>query len=128
MALWVDAEAKRLKRSRGAIIESLAEEALQMRLYPGIAFRGLDSERRPWMRGTGFDLWQIVEAWQNFGSVEKLAQVSQLTEQQIRTTLTYYERFPEAIDECIERNRRPLSDLRELYPTFEVLVVDDEDS
>jgi hypothetical protein len=42
----VDREARRTGRSRGAIIEALADEALRMRLFPGIAFRGADWERR----------------------------------------------------------------------------------
>jgi hypothetical protein len=51
----VSSEAKRTGRSKGAIVEGLAEEALRMRLFPGVSFRGADWERRAWIIGTAFD-------------------------------------------------------------------------
>jgi len=33
-------EARRTKRSKGAVLESLADEAMRLRRFPGIAFRG----------------------------------------------------------------------------------------
>ena len=51
----VTREAKRTRRSKGAVVESLAEEALRTRRFPGIAFRGADWNRRPWVIGTALD-------------------------------------------------------------------------
>jgi hypothetical protein len=116
----IAAEARRTHRSKGAVIEGLAEEALRTRLFPGIAFRGEDWDRRPWMIGTAFDLWQIVDAHRDFGSVEAMVAEGNLSERQIRLALAYHERFPEAIDEAIADNRRPLAELAAAYPFVDV--------
>jgi hypothetical protein len=42
MQALVDREVGRTGRSRGAIVEALAEEAMRTRMFPGIAFRGID--------------------------------------------------------------------------------------
>ena len=112
----IAAEAKRTRRSKGAVIEGLAEEALRARMFPGIAFRGEDWDRRPWVIGTAFDVWQVVDAHRDLGSVEAMVGEGNLSEQQIRLALAYYERFGEEIDEAIALNRRPLAQLRADYP------------
>lgn len=118
----VSAEAARTRRSKGAIVESLADEALRMRLFPGIAFRGGDWERRPWVLGTAFDVWQVVEAHQDLGSVEAMTAGEAIGERQIRIALAYYERFPDEIDEAIALNRRSLDELRAEYPFIESIA------
>jgi hypothetical protein len=117
---FVDNEARRTGRSRGAVVEALAEEALRMRLFPGIAFRGADWERRAWVIGTALDVWQIVEAYRDIGSVERMAEGGSAGERQIRLALDYRERFPEEIDAAIAENRRQLADLREEFPFIAV--------
>lgn len=121
----ISAEARRTRRSKGAVVEALAEEALHARLFPGIAFRGTDWERRPWVIGTALDVWQIVEAYRDFGSLQAMVDGSDLSLPQARLALAYYERFPEEIDEAIALNRRPLSALREHYPSIDVDVADE---
>jgi uncharacterized protein (DUF433 family) len=116
----IAAEARRTRRSKGAVVGALAEEALRARLFPGIAFRGEDWERRPWVIGTGFDVWQVIDAHRDLGSVEAMAAAGNLSERQVRLALAYYERFPDEIDEAIARNRRPLAQLRAEYPFIEV--------
>lgn len=112
----IAAEARRTHRSKGAVIEGLAEEALRARMFPGIAFRGDDWDRRPWVIGTAFDVWQVVDAHRDAGSVEAMVAAGNLSERQVRLALSYYERFPEEIDEDIALNRRPLAKLRAEYP------------
>jgi hypothetical protein len=112
----IDQEARRTGRSRSAVLEALADEALRMRLFPGIAFRGADWERRAWVIGTALDVWQIVEAHGDIGSVEKMAAGGATSERQIRLALAYHERFPEEIDAVIADNQRPLDQLRDEYP------------
>lgn len=112
----VDREARRTGRSRGAVVEALAEEALRMRLFPGVAFRGADWERRAWVMGTALDVWQIVDAHRDFGSVERMVGEGNVNERQIRLALDYRERFPEEIDAAIAENRRTLKELREEFP------------
>ncbi len=116
----ISAEARRTHRSKGAVIEGLAEEALRTRIFPGIAFRGEDWDRRPWVIGTAFDVWQIVDAYRDVGSVEAMVAADSLSERQIRLALAYYERFPGEIDEAIALQRRPLAQLRTEYPFIDV--------
>jgi uncharacterized protein (DUF433 family) len=119
----VTEEARRTQRSKGAIVEALAEEAARTRLFPGIAFRGTDWDRRPWVIGTALDVWEIIRAYQDFDSFERMLEESYLTEAQLRLALAYYQRFPEEIDAIIADDRRSLDELREAFPTIEVLTV-----
>lgn len=116
----IAAEAQRTQRSKGAVVEALTEEALRTRLFPGIAFRGEDFDRRAWVIGTAFDVWQIVDAHRDLGSVEAMVAEGALTERAIRLALAYYERFPEEINKAMAMNRRPLSQLRAEYPFIAV--------
>ncbi len=120
----VDREARRTGRSKGAIIEALAEEALRMRLFPGIAFRGTDWERRAWVIGTALDVWQIVDAHRDIDSIERMAEGGSANERQIRLALDYYEMFGEEIDAAVADNRRPIEQLEEEFPFITVSRVD----
>jgi uncharacterized protein (DUF433 family) len=105
-------------------VEALADEALRMRLFPGIAFRGTDWDRRAWVMGTAFDVWQLVEAHRDIGSVESMAEDGSASERQIRLALAYYKQFPEEIDQAIAENRRPLDQLEREFPFIAVSRVD----
>jgi hypothetical protein len=120
MEALVDREARRTGRSRGAIVEALAEEALRTRLFPGIAFKGADWERRAWVVGTALDVWQIVDAHRDIHSIERMSEGGSANERQIRLALDYYEMFPEEIDEAIADNRRPIEQLEEEFPFIAV--------
>jgi len=112
----IAAEAKRTHRSKGAVIESLAEEALRARMFPGIAFRGDDWDRRPWVIGTALDVWQVVDAYRDIGSVDAMVAEGNLSERQVRLALAYHERFPKEVEEAIAQNRRSLAELHASYP------------
>ncbi len=120
----VDQEARRTGRSKGAVVEALAEEALRMRLFPGIAFRGVDWERRAWVIGTALDVWQIVDAHRDIGSIEGMAAGGSADERQIRLALAYYAMFPEEIDAAVTESRRPLEQLEKEFPFTVVSRVD----
>lgn len=125
---YVEAEARRTKRSKGAIVEALTEEAARMRRFPGIAFRGEDAMREAWVVGTGLDVWELIELLQDFGSVERLLEDhKRLSRRSIELAQAYYAGYPEEIDEKIADNRRPLSELRELYPFAGFTLVADEE-
>lgn len=114
---FVEAEARRTKRSKGAIVEALTEEAARMRRFPGIGFRDEDANRRAWVIGTGLDVWELIEMLQDYGSVERLlADHEHLPRRAVELAQAYYASYPDEIDEKIADNRRPLSELRELYP------------
>lgn len=124
MEALVDVEARRTGRSKGAIVEALAEEALRMRLFPGVAFKGVDWERRAWVIGTALDVWQIVDAYRDIGSVERMVEGGSANQRQIQLALGYYEMFGEEIDAAIADNRRPLEQLEEEFPFIAVSRVD----
>ena len=116
----VDAEARRTRRSKSAVVEALTEEAARCRRFPGIAFRGDDARRRAWVIGSGLDVWEIAQMWEDFGSAEALCADSQLTPAQVRIALAYRDAYPEEVAAAIEDNRRPLADVETLYPFVEV--------
>ncbi|HEV2974913.1 MAG TPA: hypothetical protein VGX69_07920 [Solirubrobacteraceae bacterium] len=120
----VTAEAKRTKRSKGGVVETLAEEALKARLVPGIAFRGDDYNRRAWLIGTSMDVWQVVEAYQDFDEdFERMVAETDLTARELRTAIGYYERFSREIDDLIALDRRSLAELRAEYPHADMVAV-----
>lgn len=112
----VRAEARRTRRSIGAVVESFTEETARSRRLPGIGFRGEDARRRAWVIGSGLDIWEIVQMLEEFGSVERLVRETHLTERQVRLALAFREQFPDEIGEAIADNRRPVDELHALYP------------
>jgi hypothetical protein len=90
----VDEEAKRTRRSQSAIVESLTDEAIRMRRFAGIGFRGEDAARRPWVIGSGLDIWEIIQMLGDFGSIKRLVEETQLTERQARLAIAYRDSYP----------------------------------
>lgn len=123
---FVTAEARRTKRSKGAVVEALAEEAARMRRFPGIAFRGNDADRRAWVVGTGLDVWQVIEMLRDHGSTDRLLAETDLSGRAVDLARAYYESYPEEIDDAVADNRRPLEELRELYPFVHVTRIPTE--
>lgn len=121
MDALVSEEARRTRRSKGAVIEALAAEALKARLFPGIAFRGVDWERRAWVMGTALDVWQVVDGYRDFESPEQMVAETDLSARVVRLALAYYDRFPAEIDEMIERNRMTLEAIRAAVPGVDVI-------
>lgn len=126
MERLVELEAARTGRSKGAVVEALAEEALRMRLFPGIAFRGIDWDRRAWVIGTALDVWQIVDAYRDTGSVERMLEGGNASGRSINLALAYYERFPEEIDAAIAENHRSIKQLREEFPFVATSTASDD--
>lgn len=113
-------EAARTRRSKGSVVEALAAEALKTRLFAGVAFRGVDWERRAWVLGTSLDVWQIVDAYRDFGSVQAMVADTDISERTVNLALAYYSRFPDEVDELIERNRASIDELQEAFPAIPV--------
>lgn len=116
----VTEEARRAGRSRSAIVEELAEEAAKVRLFPGIGYRG--RPRRAWVIGSGLDVWELIDLLRSYaGDTEKLRGSHPLvSDRHLRLAGAYAERFPEEIAEHLEASRRPLEELRALYPFLEI--------
>lgn len=115
----VEEEARRTRRSKSAIVESLTDEAIRMRRFAGIGFRGEDAARRPWIIGSGLDVWEIIQMLDDFGSPQQLTSETQLTERQVRLAIAYRDSYPDEIAEAIGENGRTADALRELYPFIE---------
>jgi len=120
----VSQEARRARRSKSAVVEALAEEALRTRRFPGLALRGSDWNRRPWVIGTALDVWEIVAASRGFASPQEMAAETDLTEPQVRLAMAYHEEFPEEVDEAIRENERPLEQLRREFPTIDTVSLE----
>src|ERR1700694_2917173 len=103
----VSEEAKRTRRTKGAVVAGLADVAVRSRRFPGIAFRGSDWSRRPWVIGTALDVWEIVAASRSYRTSSEMAAATDLTEPQIRLALAYYAEFPDEIDAGIAESARP---------------------
>lgn len=116
----VEHEASRLKRSKSAVVEAFTEETARTRRFPGIAFRGEDARRRAWVVGSGLDVWEVVQMAEDFGTLERLLAETHLTERQVRLALAYHAEYRDEIDELVAENRRPVDELRTLYPFIEL--------
>lgn len=117
----VEAEARRTRRSRSAIVEALAEEAARTRRFPGIGYRGDDAGRRPWVIGSGLDVWEVVEMLEDFGSPDALVDTMPLTLAQVRLAEAYRDAYPDEIAEAIAQNDLSVEDARLLYPFIQVV-------
>lgn len=116
----VEAEARRTRRTKSAVVEAFTEETARSRRFPGIAFRGDDARRRPWVIGSGLDVWEIVHMLDDFGSLEALVADTQLLPAQVRLAMAYRDSFPDEIAEAILENRRPITDVAVLFPFIAV--------
>ena len=112
---WLERQARRSKMPKGALLESLADEAIQTRRFPGLSFRGPEHDRRAWVVGTGLDVWEIVEACHQM-SRERLVSETSLSERQVDLALAYYEHHSAQIDELLADNERPLEWWQARYP------------
>lgn len=109
-------EARRTRRSKSDLVEALTEEAIATPRFAGLAFRGEDWSRRPWVLGCGRDVWEIVDMVRSYeGDVDRLVDDNTLEPRHVRLALAYAEDHPEEIEEAIAQNRRPVGEFRELY-------------
>jgi hypothetical protein len=113
-------EARRTRRSKSAVVETLTEEAVRTRRFAGIGFRGEDPARRPWVIGSGLDIWEIIQMLEDFGSPSRLVQETHLTERQVHLAVAYRDSYPEEIAEAIAQNRKTAADWQELFPFIEL--------
>ncbi len=115
--------ARETKRSKGAVLEELADEAERARRFPGIAFRGPNWSRRAWVLGTSLDVWEIVQAFKDYDeNGDKMLAETAIASRQLRIALAYYREFPEEINEAIAANRRTIGEIEAEYPFLEVIA------
>lgn len=112
----VDAEARRTRRTKSAVVEAFTEETARTRRFPGIAFRGDDARRRPWVIGSGLDVWEIIHMLEDFDSPDALVAETHLSPAQVRLAVAYRDAYPDEIAEALVENRRPINDVGVLFP------------
>ncbi len=102
-------EIERERRMRSitfsAAVISLLREALRMRRVPGVHFvEGFGGTRRAAIAGTGLEIWEVVRTYREVGEDYERLKDSYpwLSDLQLRAALSYYELYPEEIDERIE--------------------------
>lgn len=117
----VQAEARRTRRSKSAVVEAFTEDTARTRRFPGIAFRGDDAGRRAWVIGSGLDVWEVIHMLEDFGSGDAMVSATQLSPAQVRVSVAYSNAYRDEIDELIADNRRPLDELRALFPFIDVV-------
>lgn len=107
------------------MVASLTEEALRSRRFPGLAFRGTDWSRRPWVIASGLDVWELVTIWQDHDRDERrVIEETDIVEHALALALAYYREYSDEIDEAIADNRRSLEQWQAAYPSLRTLSVD----
>ena len=103
----IEEEARRSKRTRTAVVEELADEALRTRRFPGIAFRDEPPYRRAWIIGAGLDVWELCELLDRYPDPESVADDFPLVERRHSDlALAYRTAYPDEIDDLIAENAR----------------------
>ena len=106
---------------KGRLVEELADEAERSRRYPGLAFRGEQGRRRPWVIGTHFDVWEIILAWQDLDQDEQaILDQLQIQPHHLRLALAFYREFADEIDLALRLQRRSVDELVGEYPFIDV--------
>lgn len=113
----IEEEARRSKRSRTAIVEELADEALRTRRFPGIGFRDEPPFRRAWVIGAGLDVWELCDLIDRYPDTQTLVADFLLVEpRHCELALAYRRSYPDEIAEQIADNNRTPEERLELAP------------
>jgi hypothetical protein len=113
---WLERENRRTRLPRSVLLETLAEESIRIRRFPGIGFRGPEHSRRAWVIGTGLDVWELVELYEGKGR-ERLLAEHNVSERGLELALSYRGAFPQEIDEALEENAREPEEWHEISPS-----------
>jgi uncharacterized protein (DUF433 family) len=102
----IEALASGTGRDFSSIARDLLIEAVKMRRCPGVTFADGPSGRRAKIAGTGIDIWELIATFRSIDeNYKKLKETYHwLSDQQIRSALSYYAIYPDEIDEKIARN------------------------
>ncbi len=117
----LELEAGRAGVPKTRMLETLAEEALRMRRFPGLVFRGPEHRRRASVAGTGLDVWEIVMLHDAEGR-EALVRAHPVTGRQLDLALAYYGEHAEEVDDILRENDRPPEHWQRLYPGLNIGV------
>ena len=102
----IEALASGTGKDFSGIARDLLIEAVKMRRCPGITFADGPAGRRAKIAGSGIDIWEFIAMFKSMGeNYDKLRETYHwLSDQQIRSALSYYALYPDEIDEKVARN------------------------
>ena len=102
----IEALASGTGKDFSGIARDLLMEAVKMRRCPGITFADGPVGRRAKIAGSGIDIWEFIATFKSLGQdYDKLRETYHwLSDQQIRSALSYYALYSDEIDEKITRN------------------------
>ncbi len=101
------------------VANQMLSEAVKMRRVPGIVFADEPSGRRPWIAGTGLEVFEILDAYRNMGEHrERLRQAFHwLRDDQLQAAFDYAETYPEEVEAWFrEAGGWDVEDLWAKYP------------
>ena len=102
----IEALASVTGRDFSGVARDLLIDAVKMRRCPGVTFADGPTGKRAKIAGTGIDIWEFIATFKGLGeNYNKLKEAYHwLSDQQIRSALSYYALYPDEIDEKITRN------------------------
>jgi hypothetical protein len=117
--------ARQTRRSKNDVAAQMLEEARRVRQFPGIAYRGTDWQRRPWLVGSGMDVWEAIWLLRDYADREALFRDLPLREPDAMLAEAYAERYPDEIAEALAENDQDLETFAAAHPSITVLRLDD---
>jgi len=101
----LQAAAASARRSVANVAQELLDEALRMRLCPGIYFTDAPSGRTAKIGGTGLGVWEVVRDFSTDQNAERIRRAfPQLSQAQITAALMYYARYRDEVQVKIDAN------------------------
>ena len=102
----IEALASGTGKDFSGIARDLIFEAVKMRRCPGITFADGPTGRRARIAGSGIDIWEFIATFKGLDEdYDKLKKTYHwLSDQQVRSALSYYALYPDDIEERIIRN------------------------
>jgi len=102
----IEALASGTGKDFSGIARDLLIEAVKMRRCPGITFADGPAGRRAKIAGSGIDIWEFIATFKSLDeNYDKLKDTYHwLSDQQVRSALSYYALYPDEIEEKITRN------------------------
>lgn len=119
--------ASRERRSISDVGARFIEEGIRQMRFPHIEFRTVGGERLACAKG-GQPVWQIMMVARDYDmDVGKTADHLVLRPEQVRASLTYYDAYPQEIDDAIRENDLGYDRLKALLPNVERAVTGGSD-
>ena len=109
----IEGIARRERRDLSSVVNEMIAEALKMRRVRGVLFADEGNRREAKVAGTGLGVWEVIETYLSLGKeMDRFrSYYDWLSEFQLRAALSYYEAYPQEIDEAIRENQVAFEEL-----------------